>query len=1601
MSHRITALALVLGPLVVAGCSDPRTVGGREHSTSGRCTNCHGDETRAASNPLDPVAPPRDIRGNTETTAITVGAHQSHVTGPHRITGRIGCETCHIVPSRVDDPSHGDGVKVSFGVTSYSALVSPSWDRSQATCAVYCHGATLSGGSATAPVWTQVDGSQVSCGSCHGNPPARPHPQRTDCRACHPATLEPGRDDAIRVEAALHIDGKVDVDYGSMGCTDCHGDAERLTGSPLEEAAPPLGTRGEVDASAVAVGAHQAHLVAGTIAKPVACAECHLVPTSPSHPNDAIDFAWGATATTEGAQPVWDRQSATCASTWCHGAKIGGGSNKTPNWTGGASQTACGTCHGLPPPQPHPASTQCSTCHPGTVKADGSLDVAGGLHVNGTVDANRFHPAGWALSTSHGYAANRDLASCKACHGDDLAGGPVGVSCDTCHAGAVSDWRTTCTFCHGDDQRAANKAAPPVGTQGELSTLEQPVGAHQAHLQGGDVRGGVACLECHVVPTDISHMTGVAELAWGTLATHQGQTAPAFANGTCSNVYCHGADLGAGGSLTEPLWTKVDGTQDACGTCHGAPPPSPHPQMTACRTCHAETILVDAHPLHTIDVAGGKHIDGTVQRTSFHPTGWVNPTQHGYAANRDFASCKTCHGADFAGGETGVSCNDCHASNGHAGWRNECTFCHGDASTGNAAPPVGTEGETATLTRAVGAHQQHLSSTSLGNAAIACTECHVVPADVTHLDGTATLTWAAGGLASKQGATPSFDGATCTNYCHGSTLVGGSLTTPLWTKVDGTQAQCGTCHALPPPFPHPSPEGASCAECHPETLEAVGAGFRFVPASAGGKHLSGVSEAARGHALSWMDEASPSFHAYSANVSLASCQTCHGATLTGGDSGGPCARCHDGAAAPAWNTCTTCHGTEGGLASPPRATWGNNTPADNTNVRIGAHAAHLTSDIMPAVGCVACHPVPADVFAAGHLGASPAEIAFTGKAANGATLWNRATATCTNECHGAFVAGGTNKTPSWTGGPSQAACGTCHGTPPPFPHPATPAGNLASCGGCHPDTVSAGGTIIAPTAGGKHLDGAVQFASGHGPTWMDPVSPNFHAYSANAGLFSCQSCHGVDLGGTATVTGCADCHNGTVAPAWNTCTTCHGGTNNTTGAPPRATWGNDTPSDSTNARIGAHTAHLSGASLGAPITCAECHLVPTDALGGTHLDGNGVAEVTFGGRAGLTASWNGASATCSSTYCHGSTLGGGTNTEPVWNGVGQAQCGSCHGTPPPSPHPAVSSALTGCSTCHPETVAANGTLIPATAGGHHVDGITQVASSHPAAFTDPASPSFHAFAANGDLSVCQACHGPDLSGGFTGVSCTDCHGATWKTNCTMCHGGTQNPTGAPPKATWGNNTPSGTTNVRIGAHTKHTSGNTLSNPLACGVCHVTPADALSPGHVGGGVATVTFAGLATADGATPTWTRATATCASTYCHGSSIPGGTAKTPLWTKVDGTQATCASCHGAPPVDGPLIPSVGGVPAHRFHTNKLVACNRCHNGFDPNLKTVDKSVHLDGKRDAMVRHCVQDLGDGEGPKPAFCDPTVDVGCTCSVTAVTDWNACGACHALFPPKE
>lgn len=191
------------------------------------------------------------------------------------------------------------------------------------------------------------------------------------------------------------------------------------------------------------------------------------------------------------------------------------------------------------------------------------------------------HPAGFADEHSPSFHVFKivelgyDLAICAECHGSDFAGGASQVSCLRCHPSGPD----ACTTCHRDGPTS---------------------GVHTRHRAAGQ-----GCEQCHVVPARWDAEGHVrrngaadlppAEVTFGALANASLDPAdrdgPAtYDAGTCTNVYCHGSVLHAGGgSATAPRWdaTPVGG----CTSCHGAPPPS-HAQAE-CTSCHKNAPHID------------------------------------------------------------------------------------------------------------------------------------------------------------------------------------------------------------------------------------------------------------------------------------------------------------------------------------------------------------------------------------------------------------------------------------------------------------------------------------------------------------------------------------------------------------------------------------------------------------------------------------------------------------------------------------------------------------------------------------------------------------------------------------------------------------------------------------------------------------------------------------------------------------------------------------------------------------------------------------------------------------------------------------------------
>ena len=345
--------------------------------------------------------------------------------------------------------------------------------------------------------------------------------------------------------------------------------------------------------------------------------------------------------------------------------------------------------------------------------------------------------------------------------------------------------------CHGDQ----NTAAPPQDLAGNTETTRVGVGAHRSHLAPAPTKyRKVLCQDCHQVPIDIAapgHMDtpAPAELLFGAVATSD--NSPATWDGETCTIYCHGATL-AGGALTTPSWTVVDGTQSACGNCHGFPPPLPHPEDTDCGVCHTTIQPGTSSPEDATFLDPASHINGVLDVQ------------------------------DVAG-------------------EKPCDACHG--SDGNPAPPLDLGGGNDRAAPGVGAHREHLGQSG-SYRELLCSDCHVVPqseADPGHIDGDDRAELIFGDLNSDA----QYDSATatCQNlYCHGDGAF--LLGEVVWT--DDLVLGCDSCHddgnragrgeLSGEHDRHVRNQSLGCNECHGAVVDQ---GLGFVDPE---RHIDGVRQ---------------------------------------------------------------------------------------------------------------------------------------------------------------------------------------------------------------------------------------------------------------------------------------------------------------------------------------------------------------------------------------------------------------------------------------------------------------------------------------------------------------------------------------------------------------------------------------------------------------------------------------------------------------------------------------------------------------------------------------------------------------------------------------
>ena len=820
------------------------------------------------------------------------------------------------------------------------------------------------------------------------------------------------------------------------------------------------------------------------------------------------------------------------------------------------------------------------------------------------------------------------------------------------------------------------------------------------------------------------------------------------------------------------------------------------------------------------------------------------------------------------------------------------------------------------------------------------------------------------------------------------------------------------------------------------------------------------------------------------------CQVCHtqtasytntgfasSATHTGDPDqqpGGYCKKCHQHSTGfkPPVAGCNDCHGNPPQLnAVGPNGLVGpgpNNTTYLITGATLTNPGAHLRHASTIGVSCEACHKgsrvvmpnlidkqirmgfeVNASNFSGwGGTSVTTGTIAVRSGLINGyGWLATQAgtqlvtgasyTPVCSNlYCHGGGtttvvpLVGGTNRTPSWMGGPSQAACGTCHGvTRATYTTPGSHNRHVntgteqmgVACSDCH-------GTIAT-----SHINGNTNWnQSGRAAgTYRGAVSGGSGMLAPSAPYGQCGNmyCHSsVQANGGAGAPGAYD------TPTWGaatvTCDSCHG----------QGSGGAQNGEPAT----GNHDKHLTAYTQ---INCSACHVNGGDNTA-QHADGLiqtgistswGVSPVYSQGTSSAPQNGYGS---CSATYCHSqgtsATAPVAPNVTPTWGNI--FDCAGCHNfnvsvassmtTSAHSQHINDTLGRVGrnilCGECHRATVAAGDS--PVTTATNHVNKLVNIKFDNNLN-RDGENPLYN-------NAVTTVATGATKTAGLSGYNCSNvyCHsignlsstlpasntlvtagGASYRTiswtgaaiGCDGCHGnqaGIAYPNYGPGSA--------GTTTAN--SHVKHVA----SYSYSCDFCHITTTDDNKPAptYVSNGgthLNRIEDVSFKVYNGLTGTYISTTKSCSNTYCHGSGTP------PVW---GGSSMACTSCHGNPPATGAHLAHVpaGVATAYGLSTNLSTSvtyiynCGNCHPGsaaqhingvMDINMQSTDTGATalklLNSPTATIVgsgvnRVCLNIYCHSNGAGGASSNLSTAASPSWNVTLPA--NRCGACHGNPP---
>lgn len=269
---------------------------------------------------------------------------------------------------------------------------------------------------------------------------------------------------------------------------------------------------------------------------------------------------------------------------------------------------------------------------------------------------------------------------------------------------------------------------------------------------------------------------------------------------------------------------------------------------------------------------------GTSTEDDYHPEGWGGNTDHGAEFSSDYESCVACHGKEYDGGISGISCDSCHghaedyaAADRHGAEflsdPESCRLCHGEDFKGS--PLAGScnachghdEDYAAgdkhgydfykSPTQCRGCHGDDLTG---GAWAVSCDLCHSGGSQAWRGD----CTFCHGGLDNNSGVPPP--------GIHGETESGvaavGAHTAHVTAGDFHAAFSCDICHLVPQSFDDEGHvDGVEGAEITFGALAGGGAGYDSERAACSSVYCHGDGR----DSLEWT------------SADSMACDSCHGA----------------------------------------------------------------------------------------------------------------------------------------------------------------------------------------------------------------------------------------------------------------------------------------------------------------------------------------------------------------------------------------------------------------------------------------------------------------------------------------------------------------------------------------------------------------------------------------------------------------------------------------------------------------------------------------------------------------------------------------------------